>query len=117
MHAHIHTHTHKQTHKHTTTPYYKPCHSFPHSFNVPEVLSIIHLSPSSLAQAFHDVAYQAESRDELLQAINHFLDDSIVLPPGDWDQKTLLPIMDMARKRAQIRRRNKQKEKAGNANG
>ncbi|XP_070187695.1 band 3 anion transport protein-like isoform X2 [Littorina saxatilis] len=61
-------------------------------------------------QAFHDVAYQAESREELLQAINLFLDDSIVLPPGDWDQKTLLPIMDMARKRAGIRRKLKQKE-------
>ncbi|KAK7501372.1 hypothetical protein BaRGS_00007497 [Batillaria attramentaria] len=62
-------------------------------------------------QAFHDVAYQADSRQEMLHAINLFLDDSIVLPPGDWDQKTLLPIMDMARKRAQIRRRKKQKEK------
>ena len=59
------------------------------------------------------MAYQAERREELLQAINLFLDDSIVLPPGDWDQKTLLPIMDMARKRAQIRRRLKHKEKEG----
>ena len=72
---------------------------------------MVHFSATSSAQAFHEVAYQAESRDELLQAINLFLDDSIVLPPGDWDQKTLLPIMDMARKRAQIRRRLKQKEK------
>ncbi|PVD39547.1 hypothetical protein C0Q70_02182 [Pomacea canaliculata] len=62
-------------------------------------------------QAFHEVAYKAESRDELLHAINLFLDDSIVLPPGDWDQRTLLPIMDMARKRAHLRRRKKQKEK------
>ena len=84
-----------------------------------KVLSIICLAPcpacTSSAQAFHEVAYQAESRDELLQAINLFLDDSIVLPPGDWDQKTLLPIMDMARKRAQVRRRNKRKEKTGEA--
>jgi hypothetical protein len=62
-------------------------------------------------QAFHTVVYNAESRDELLQAINVFLDDSIVLPPGDWDQRTLLPIMDMARKRAAIRHKLKQKEK------
>lgn len=61
-------------------------------------------------QHFHDVAYRAESRGELLSAINEFLDESIVLPPGDWDQKTLLPIMDMARKRAKAKRRIKQKE-------
>ncbi|KAK3742816.1 hypothetical protein RRG08_064215 [Elysia crispata] len=57
---------------------------------------------------FHDVAYKAESREDLLRAINTFLDDSIVLPPGDWDHRTLLPITHMARKRAQIRRQKKQ---------
>ncbi|CAC5412080.1 Anion exchange protein 3,Anion exchange protein 2,Band 3 anion transport protein,Electrogenic sodium bicarbonate cotransporter 4 [Mytilus coruscus] len=61
-------------------------------------------------QHFHDVAYKAESRRELLGAINEFLDESIVLPPGDWDQKTLLPIMDMARKKARLKRKKQQKE-------
>lgn len=61
-------------------------------------------------QHFHDIAYKAESRSEILHAINEFLNESIVLPPGDWDQKTLLPVMDMARKRAKIRRK-KQKKK------
>lgn len=61
-------------------------------------------------QHFHDIAYKAISRDELLHAINEFLDESIVLPPGDWDQKTLLPIMDMARKKARTMRRKKHKE-------
>ncbi|XP_062574718.1 anion exchange protein 3-like isoform X2 [Saccostrea cucullata] len=61
-------------------------------------------------QHFHDIAYKAISRDELLHAINEFLDESIVLPPGDWDQKTLLPIMDMARKKARAMRRKKHKE-------
>ncbi|XP_046565227.1 anion exchange protein 2-like [Haliotis rubra] len=60
-------------------------------------------------QSFHEVAYKADSREQLLHAINSFLDDSIVLPPGDWDQKTLLPIMDMARKRANLRHRKKKK--------
>ena len=60
------------------------------------------------SQQFHDVAYKAESREDLLRAINSFLDDSIVLPPGDWDHRTLLPITHMARKRAQIRRQKKQ---------
>ncbi|CAL1534908.1 unnamed protein product [Lymnaea stagnalis] len=59
-------------------------------------------------QQFHDVAYRAESRDDLLRAINSFLDDSIVLPPGDWDHRTLLPITHMARKRAQMRKLKKQ---------
>ncbi|KAK3587039.1 hypothetical protein CHS0354_008062 [Potamilus streckersoni] len=66
-------------------------------------------------QHFHDVAYKAETRSELLQAINTFLDESIVLPPGDWDHKTLLPIMDMARRRARSKRRKKEKEEERNA--
>ena len=63
-----------------------------------------------LLQHFHEIAYRAESRSEILHAINEFLNESIVLPPGDWDQKTLLPVMDMARKRAKVRRK-KQKKK------
>ncbi|XP_069108746.1 anion exchange protein 3-like isoform X2 [Argopecten irradians] len=61
-------------------------------------------------QDFHDVAYRAESRGEILHAINQFLDESIVLPPGDWDQKTLLPIAEMNKRRARLRKRKKQKE-------
>ena len=49
------------------------------------------------------MAYQAEERKELLNAINEFLDESIVLPPGKWDKKTLLPIMDMAKEKARQR--------------
>ena len=44
-------------------------------------------------QVFHDLAYQAKSRDDLLAAINSFLDDSIVLAPGDWDRHLLLPLL------------------------
>lgn len=32
---------------------------------------------------FHNIAYKADDRKELLSAINEFLDDSIVLPPGE----------------------------------
>ncbi|BFZ21740.1 hypothetical protein BsWGS_24779 [Bradybaena similaris] len=59
-------------------------------------------------QQFHSVAYRAETREDLLRAINNFLDDSIVLPPGDWDHRTLLPITHMARKRALMRQQKKQ---------
>ena len=41
--------------------------------------------------------------------MNAFLDDSMVLPPGDFDRKTLLPIMHMAKKKLKERR---EKEKA-----
>ena len=42
---------------------------------------------------FHDLAYSAKSRDDILAAINSFLDDSIVLAPGDWDRHLLLPLL------------------------
>lgn len=32
---------------------------------------------------FHNIAYKADDRRDLLSAINEFLDDSIVLPPGE----------------------------------
>ena len=52
--------------------------------------------------AFHNVAYRVEEKSELLHAINEFLDDSVVLPPGDWDRKHILPIneiMEMRQRR------------------
>ncbi len=36
-----------------------------------------------------------EERKELLSAINEFLDESVVLPPGDWDSKNLLSINEI----------------------
>lgn len=55
-------------------------------------------------QAFHDVAYRADSREDLLSAINGFLDDTVVLPPGEWDRNVLLPIL-IEQSRAMVRRR------------
>lgn len=37
--------------------------------------------------------------------MNLFLDESMVLPPGDFDKNTLLPIMHMARKRLSDKRK------------
>jgi solute carrier family 4 anion exchanger 2 len=56
-------------------------------------------------QQFHKVAYKADERKELLSAINEFLDDSIVLPPGDWERKALLPFRELKAKSEMIRRR------------
>lgn len=56
---------------------------------------------------FHNVAYQADDRLDLMRAINEFLDDSIVLPPGDWESKSLLPIQAIQRKSQEIRLKKK----------
>ena len=40
------------------------------------------------------MAYAAKKRDDLLSAINSFLEDSVVLAPGDWDRHLLLPLLE-----------------------
>lgn len=40
---------------------------------------------SSSAQIFHDVAYKAKDRNDLVAGIDEFLDQVTVLPPGEWD--------------------------------
>lgn len=47
--------------------------------------------------------YGARDRQQILSAMNGFLDDSMVLPPGDFDRRTLLPIMHMAKKKLKER--------------
>lgn len=56
---------------------------------------------------FHDTAYSAVCEDDIMDAIDNFLDDSIVLPPGDWDQELLLPVMQ---ERNKLRRRKGEEE-------
>ena len=41
-------------------------------------------------QDFAMVAYQVQEKYQMLKAINMFLDDSVVLPPGDWDRKHVI---------------------------
>ena len=48
------------------------------------------------------MAYSASTGDELLDGLDDFLEDSIVLPPGDWDHDLLLPLMH---KRNELRRK------------
>nr|QOU09176.1 solute carrier family 4 member 7A [Lateolabrax maculatus] len=36
-------------------------------------------------EIFHDVAYKAKDRNDLLSGIDEFLDQVTVLPPGEWD--------------------------------
>lgn len=69
--------------------------------------------------SFHRIAYKAEDHNELLSAINEFLDDSIVLPPGNWNNEDLLPFKELKEKSEWIRSRKrkalklKNKEKSG----
>lgn len=37
------------------------------------------------SQIFHDVAYKARNRTDLLDGVDEFLDQVTVLPPGEWD--------------------------------
>lgn len=55
--------------------------------------------------SFHKLAYKATERRELLSAINEFLDDSIVLPPGDWERQALLPFQEIRAKSIAIKQR------------
>ncbi|CAK8673673.1 unnamed protein product [Clavelina lepadiformis] len=39
-------------------------------------------------EVFHEVAYKAKTRKDLLAGIDEFLDQVTVLPPGEWDAST-----------------------------
>lgn len=64
----------------------------------------MHLFNNSFLQSFHEAAYLADDRQDLLNAINGFLDCSIVLPPSDFGGEDLLRSIthfqrDMIKKR------------------
>jgi len=52
-------------------------------------LSLLLLLPCP-SQHFHEAAYMADDRQDLLNAINEFLDCSIVIPPSEVEGKDLL---------------------------
>lgn len=56
----------------------------------PLLPSCIFLDPYLLGQQFHEAAYLADERDDLLTAINAFLDCSVVLPPSEVQGEELL---------------------------
>ncbi|XP_308789.5 anion exchange protein 3 [Anopheles gambiae] len=56
---------------------------------------------------FHDIAYKADDREELLSAIDDFLEDSIVLPPSKWERQGLLPFEELKARSDMIRLRKK----------
>ncbi|PIK59363.1 putative band 3 anion transport protein isoform X1 [Apostichopus japonicus] len=54
---------------------------------------------------FHEVAYKADSIDDLLDAMNDFIDHTIVLPPGNWDKDLLLPVLRMQQEKMMDRKK------------
>lgn len=54
---------------------------------------------------FHEVAYRAHSRSQLLSAINEFLNASIVLPPAEWSNTDLIPVDQIRDKAKEMMRR------------
>lgn len=44
-----------------------------------------HILVFHFSQVFHDVAYKAKDRNDLVSGIDEFLDQVTVLPPGEWD--------------------------------
>lgn len=61
-----------------------------------------------LLQNFHEVAYFADDRQDLLNGINEFLDCSIVIPPSDIEGKDLLKTVADFQK--QLLRKRKERE-------
>ena len=51
------------------------------------------------------MCYEIVERQELLNAINNFLDETVVLPPGDWDKKNLLSMSEIHELKMKKRRR------------
>ena len=57
-------------------------------------------------ELFHNSAYGIDSKEQLLTAITDFLDESVVLPPGDWASEKLLSITEIQ----EMRRRKKERK-------
>lgn len=47
-------------------------------------------NPPRPPQVFHEVAYRARNKGDLLAGIDEFLDKVTVLPPGEWDPQIRL---------------------------
>ncbi|XP_043988112.1 anion exchange protein 3 isoform X2 [Gambusia affinis] len=66
---------------------------------------------------FHEVAYFADDRQDLLNGINEFLDCSIVIPPSDVEGKDLLKTVADFQKQLLRKRREREGKKLQSANG
>ncbi|XP_051997979.1 anion exchange protein 3-like [Xyrauchen texanus] len=62
---------------------------------------------------FHEVAYFADDRQDLLNGINEFLDCSIVIPPSDVEGKDLLKTVASFQKQMLRKRKEREHKKCG----
>ncbi|XP_016382908.1 anion exchange protein 3-like, partial [Sinocyclocheilus rhinocerous] len=62
---------------------------------------------------FHEVAYFADDRQDLLNGINEFLDCSIVIPPSDVEGKDLLKTVASFQKQMLRKRKERELKKCG----
>uniref|UniRef100_A0A3B4FSW0 Anion exchange protein n=1 Tax=Pundamilia nyererei TaxID=303518 RepID=A0A3B4FSW0_9CICH len=54
---------------------------------VPVPTRLAELFTNPTGYLFSDVAYKARDREDLIAGVDEFLDEVIVLPPGEWDPK------------------------------
>ncbi|XP_028272918.1 electrogenic sodium bicarbonate cotransporter 4 [Parambassis ranga] len=72
---------------------------------------------------FSDVAYKARDREDLIAGVDEFLDEVIVLPPGEWDPKIRIeppkkvPSADMRRSVLNLNELGQMNGSAGGAAG
>jgi len=59
---------------------------------------------------FHNTSYHAHDKKDLMQGLGDFLDDSFLLPPGEWDRRNLLPMAQMLDMRRKIKERKEGKK-------
>ncbi|CAG7833125.1 unnamed protein product [Allacma fusca] len=65
---------------------------------------------------FHDIAYKADDRKDLLKGIHEYLDESVVLPPGEYE-KELFPFEDLKAKNDALRLRKQRMSVSTKAGG
>lgn len=66
----------------------------------------------SCPQLFHEAAYQADDRQDLLSAISEFLDGSIVIPPSEVEGRDLLRSVAAYQRELLRKRREREQTKA-----
>lgn len=76
------------------------------------VVSLAWLSLLSILQLFHEAAYMADDRQDLLNAINEFLDCSIVIPPSEVEGKDLLRSIATFQKELLRKRKEREQKKS-----
>nr|XP_045363576.1 sodium-driven chloride bicarbonate exchanger [Camelus bactrianus] len=69
-------------------------------------------------EVFHDVAYKAKDRNDLVSGIDEFLDQVTVLPPGEWDPSIRIePPKNVPSQHLKLKNKNKTKKTSPRSRG